>query len=135
MHARKRHQFNRRNCKENKLKIGYFSSDFREHAVGHLIVDLLESHDKSRFEIHAFSLSNKNEGEIRQRILSGVDYFYDVCDLSDNDIVKLAQEKSIDIAVDVNGYTQYAKTGVFAYGAAPLQIITLGFLGRWGQNS
>lgn len=127
------------NKNNKKIRLGYFSSDLREHAVGHLIVDLLETHDKDKFEIHAFSLSNKNvdgdiKKEIRTRVVSAVDYFHDVSDLSDYKIANLARENFIDIAIDVNGYTQYAKTAVFASGAAPIQINYLGFPGTMGAD-
>jgi predicted O-linked N-acetylglucosamine transferase (SPINDLY family) len=132
-------EFRNAEKKNEKIRIGYFSSDLREHAGGHLIVDLLETHNKDKFEIHAFSLSNKNvdadlEKEIRGRIVNAVDYFHDVSSLSDHRIVDLARENSIDIALDVNGYTQYAKTAVFASRAAPIQINYLGFPGTMGAE-
>lgn len=135
----KRHEFINTDKKHKRIRLGYFSSDLREHAVGHLIVDLLETHDKDKFEIHAFSLSNKNvdvdaENEIRGRVVRAVEYFHDVSNLPDHKIADLARENSIDIAIDVNGYTQYAKTAVFASGAAPIQINYLGFPGTMGAD-
>ena len=117
--------------RSKKIRIGYFSADFRNHPVSLLTLGLYEAHDRSRFEIYAFSFS-KIKDEITSRIEAGVDHFYDVSLMSDKDVVKLSRNLEIDIAVDLGGHTQYARTGIFAMRAAPIQVSYLGYSGTMG---
>lgn len=117
-----------------RLHIGYFSSDFDEHPVAYLIVRMLEIHDRNRFEISGFSLKPMNNNSISQRICRSFDSFEDVSNLSDEDVVSLARNRGIDIAIDLNGHTQNARTRIFAYRAAPIQINYLGYPGTTGAT-
>ncbi len=110
-----------------KLRVGYFSADFRDHPVSGLSAELYERHDRNQFEIHAFSFGPDTQDEWNLRIKAGVDYFHDVRTISDNEIALLARNLEIDIAVDLGGYTAGARTGVFAMQAAPIQVSYLGY--------
>jgi len=112
-----------------KLRIGYFSADFRNHPVAHLTAELYETHDRTNFEIYAFYFGPETNDEMNLRIIAGVDYFHDVRTLSDKDIVLLARSFEIDIAVDLGGYTAHARTEIFAMQAAPIQVNYLGYPG------
>lgn len=118
----------------DKIRIGYFSSDFRNHAVGALAVELFELHDRSRFELTAFSLGLEERDELRTRIEAAFDRFLPVGDKSDHDIAALARRLEIDIAVDLGGYTRNARPGIFALRAAPVQASYLGYLGTMGGD-
>ena len=120
--------------KNKKIKIGYFSGDFSEHPVGFLIADLLEKHDKSKFELFGFSVTKKIASETRFKITKSFDEFIDVDNYSDRDVALLAREKKIDIAIDLGGYTKSARPGIFAMRAAPIQINYLGYSGTTGTN-
>ena len=120
--------------KHKKIRIGYFSADFRDHPVAHLTAELYEIHDRSRFEIHAFSCGSDTQDEMNLRIKSGVDHFHDVRMMSYEDTAMLARSVELDIAVDLGGYTQLARTGIFAMSAAPIQISYIGYLGTMGVN-
>ena len=120
--------------KNKKINIGYFSSDFRNHPVTHLLIRILELHNKSEFEIYAYSLS-AIEDEYTDRVKNAVSIFRDVNNLSDHEIVKLARDDRIDIAIDLNGYTNYARTSIFLYKVAPIQINYLGYTGTLGSKS
>ncbi len=115
-----------------RLRIGYFSAEIRNHPVARLIARVLELHDRSRFEIHLYSYGPKIEDETRARILRSVDRFQEVAALSDEDIAKLARRDGIDVAIDLTGHTTYARTGLFACRAAPVQISYLGYPGTSG---
>ena len=112
-----------------KIRVGYFSPDFRNHAVSYLIAELFEIHDRDKFEIYAFSFGSNTKDEMNIRIKKGVDHFYDVCAMSDKDVALLSRSVEIDIAVDLGGFTQNSRTGIFSAGAAPIQVNYLGYPG------
>ncbi len=117
-----------------KIRIGYFSFDFRMHAVSILIAELFELHDKNKFEIIAFSFGDDDKSHLRSRISNAVNRFIDVRGMTDLDIAKLSRELSIDIAIDLGGHTAGARTNIFAYRAAPIQVSYLGYLGTMGAE-
>tara|TARA_Y100001968_G_C19446352_1_gene765592 strand:+ start:1594 stop:3633 length:2040 start_codon:yes stop_codon:yes gene_type:complete len=123
------------NCdKKNKINIGYFSSDFKDHPITHLLIRTLELHDKSKFQIYAYSLS-KVEDHYTKRVKDAVSVFRDLSNLSDLDIVKIARNDQIDIAIDLNGYTKNNRISIFLYRVSPVQINYLGYTGSLGSNS
>jgi len=121
--------------KNKKIKIGYFSGDFRDHPVAYLVTELFEKHDKSKFEVFAFSFyEGIKKSKTRIRVEKPFDEFIDVANLSDKNIALLAREKKIDIAIDLGGYTKSGRPGIFAMRAAPIQINYLGYSGTTGTN-
>jgi len=122
-----------RHPKNKKIRIGYFSADFKDHPVAFLIAELFEVHDTSRFEIYAFSLVRAAD-EMTGRLHQVFDYFIDVDDRSDLEIAQLARDLNIDIAVDLTGFTQGSRTGIFSYRAAPIQVNYLGYPGTMGAG-
>jgi protein O-GlcNAc transferase len=118
--------------REDRVRLAYFSADFRPHAVMHLIAELFERHDRSRFEVIGFSTGRPVEDEWRQRAVSSFDRFYDVHDMRDEAAAELARSLRLDIAVDLNGFTQDGRLGVFAEGCAPIQVSYLGYPGTTG---
>ena len=120
--------------KHKKIRIGYFSADFRNHPVSHLTAELYEVHDRERFEIHAFSFGPDTQDEMNLRIKTGVDHFHDVRTMSYKDTAMLARSVELDIAVDLGGYTANCRTGIFAMSAAPIQIGYIGYLGTMAAN-
>jgi predicted O-linked N-acetylglucosamine transferase (SPINDLY family) len=115
-----------------KIRVGYFSGDFREHPVSSLTANLYETHNRDQFEIYAFSFGSDTNDKMNLRIKSGVDHFHDVQSKSHKDIVLLARSLEIDIAVDLGGLTASAKTEIFAMSVAPIQLSYIGFLGTMG---
>jgi predicted O-linked N-acetylglucosamine transferase (SPINDLY family) len=117
-----------------KIRVGYFSPDFRNHPVSILTAELYERHDRARFEVHAFSFGKDSDDEWALRIKAGVDHFHDVCAMSDEDVAMLSRSVELDIAVDLTGLTQGCRPGIFAMSAAPIQLGYLGFLGTMGAD-
>ena len=122
-----------------RIKVGYFSPDFREHAVSFLTAEWFELHDPVGFETFAFSLSpprldSSGAGldPMRARLQQAFDHFLEVDHLSDLDIARQARALGLDVAVDLCGFTGQHRMGVFAARAAPLQISYLGYLGTSG---
>ena len=115
-----------------KRNIGYFSADFRDHPVGHLISKMLESHDKTKFNIYGFYLGNKHKEDDRfyKRIKKTFTKFYDVSKMSDEEIISLSINLKIHIAVDLMVYTgSQSRFGIFLNKCAPIQINFLGYPG------
>lgn len=117
-----------------KIKIGYFSCDFYNHATAYLMADFFESHDHSLFETIAFSYGPPTQDVMRQRLQSSFDQFIEVAHLDDRQIANLSKELGIDIAVDLKGFTQGSRLGIFAQRAAPIQVSYLGYPGTLGAE-
>ena len=116
-----------------RIRIGYFSADFHLHPVMCLMAEMYEQHDRSKFEIHAFSFGPDIKDEMHARLVKGVEVFHDVRSKGDSEVAALARSLGIDVAVDLNGYTTHARTGIFSYRAAPVQIHYLGYPGSMGS--
>jgi len=115
-----------------KLRIGYFSADFRNHPVSLLSAELFETHDRSKFEVSAFAFGPETNDPMRSRLERTFDNFVDVRKKSDAEVALLARELKIDIAVDLGGFTEHSRTKIFALRAAPIQLSYLGYLGTMG---
>ena len=120
--------------KGDRIRVGYFSADFHNHATMYLMAGLFERHDRSRFEIHAFSYGAQAQDAMRGRLEGAVNAFHDVGHLSDAAIAALARAQGIDIAVDLKGHTEDTRAGLFAHRAAPVQVGYLGFPGTTGAE-
>ena len=118
--------------RHGRLRIGYFSADFRDHPVAYLVAPLAEHHDRSKVETFAFSFGPDTGDATRKRLERAFDHFEDVRARSDADIVALARKHEIDIAIDLMGHTTHARLGIFARRAAPIQAQYLGFPGTMG---
>jgi predicted O-linked N-acetylglucosamine transferase (SPINDLY family) len=117
-----------------RIRLGYFSTDFHNHAVAHVIAELFELHDRTKFELIAFSFGPPVRDAKRIRLEKSFDRFIEAGALSDKDVAGLARSLEIDIAIDLNGFTQGSRTGVFAMGAAPVQVSYLGYPGTMGAE-
>lgn len=115
-----------------KIRVGYFSADFRDHPVSHLTAGMLENHDRSRFHIVGYSFGpiDATTDGIKARF----DEWFDVGSMSDLAVARLARDMGIDIAVDLGGHTALARTGIFAARAAPVQVSYIGYLGTMGAD-
>ena len=119
----------------NKIKIGYYSSDFKEHAVSYLLAGVLEKHNKKEFEIFGFSLAPSKNDKMKERIIKCFDKFIDVSSKSDQEISELSKKFKIDIAIDLMGFTKSNRFGIFLKRCAPIQINYLGYPGTLGSDS
>jgi len=141
LHAKKKFGFKGelgpigKRSRKGKIRIGYFSADFHNHATMHLMAHLFECHDRRGFEIFGFSFGPNSDDAMRVRAQNRFDTFFDVSSLSDTGISSLAREHQIDIAVDLKGYTQDSRPAIFAHRAAPIQINYLGFPGTMGASA
>lgn len=119
----------------NKIKLGYFSADFKTHAVAALIANLIEVHDRNTFEVIGFSYGETNpDDQMRKRLSEAFDQFIDIRGQSDAEVALLARKIGIDIAIDLGGHTADARTGIFAFRAASTQVNYLGYPGTLGAD-
>jgi predicted O-linked N-acetylglucosamine transferase (SPINDLY family) len=132
--ARKTLSFNFPHRAGRRLKIGYLSADFREHAVAHLVAELIELHDRGRFEVVGYSLGPDDGSAMRARLRRAFDDFVDLRDMPHADAAARIHAGQVDILVDLQGYTQLARTEIVALRPAPLQVSYLGFTGSMGAD-
>lgn len=112
-----------------RIRLGYVSADFRDHAVSRCIAGLLETHDRDKFDITAVSLSPDDGSAMRQRVSIAVDRFVDIHDADPRDQIERVRALDLDIAVDLMGHTRLANMGLFANRIAPVQVTYLGYPG------
>jgi len=118
----------------DKIRIAYLSSDFHEHATAYLMVDLIERHDRSRFEVHGVSFGPPDQSEMHKRMRGAFDQFHDVHSWSDSEVVDLGRRLEVDIAIDLKGYTSGERPGIFTQRAAPIQVNYLGYPGTMADE-
>lgn len=112
---------------DGKIRVGYYSADFHNHATAYLMAELLEEHDANRFELYGFSFGLDEHDDMRKRISSAFQQFFDVRDKTDREVAQLSREFGVDIAVDLKGYTGDSRAGVFVERCAPIQVNYLGY--------
>jgi predicted O-linked N-acetylglucosamine transferase (SPINDLY family) len=115
-----------------RLRIGYVSSDFYDHATAYLIAELIERHDRDRFEIHGYSYGPDSGGAMRARLVAAFDRFTDIDALAHRDAAARIRADDIDILVDLKGHTHRARPKILAFRPAPVQVNYLGFPGTMG---
>ncbi len=116
----------------DRIRLGYYSADFHQHATSHLMAQLFEVHDRERFELIAFSFGPQHRDSMRERLESAFDRFLDVSALGDREVAQMSRDIGIDIAVDLKGYTRDQRPDIFAWHAAPVQVNYLGYPGTLG---
>lgn len=117
-----------------KLRIGYLSSDFHQHATALLMVEMLEAHDRSRFELHAYSYGADDGRGMRQRVQASFERFNDITALGELEAARAIHADGIHILVDLKGYTAGTRTTLLTYRSAPLQVNFLGYPGTLGGS-
>ena len=100
----------------------------------YLMANMFELHDKSKFEIYAFSFGPDDNSKIRKRVIKSFDKFIDVKEKTTQEIVKISREANIDIAIDLKGFTKDNRFELFIERCAPIQISYLGFPGTTGSG-
>lgn len=113
----------------SKLRIGYVSGDLCTHAVGLLLPNFLECHDKTKVELFAYDYSPEDGSPTRQRLKKCFDVFTDIRQMRDSDVSKLVRNHEIDVLIDMHGLSSGARPEIFIDRPAPIQCTWLGFIG------
>jgi protein O-GlcNAc transferase len=120
--------------RNRKIKVAYVSCGFHKHPTAYLMAELIEIHDRSRFEVLGISLGPDDQSEIRARLVRGFEQFHDVRMKSDREVATFLNEMQVDIAVDCSGYIVNARPGIFAARPTPIQINYLAHPGTLGTG-
>lgn len=124
----------KKNITKSKLKIGYISGSFRNHAITHLTYNLFATHDRKNFEIFAFALVQRENCDYYQHMVATADHFIGLTPYSDVEAAQKIYDNQIDILVDLDGYTGGSRTPIIAMRPAPIQVSYLGFTSTSGAN-
>ncbi|MBR0672499.1 O-linked N-acetylglucosamine transferase, SPINDLY family protein [Neoroseomonas soli] len=116
-----------------RLRIGYLSSDLREHAIGSLMAEMFGLHDRSALEVFAYYCGVPQEDATKARIRESVEHWRVITDLDDAAAEAMIFADGIDILVDVNGHTRSARTRLLARRPAPIIVNWLGYPGSMGS--
>ncbi|APG47153.1 UDP-N-acetylglucosamine-peptide N-acetylglucosaminyltransferase [Phaeobacter porticola] len=126
-------KFDRSPVAGRKIRIGYFSCDFFNHATMFLMARHFELHDRDKFEIYIYDYSAQPDNVMRQRVLTSADCYRQIENMKDEDVAELARADGLDIAIDLKGYTKHARPAIFGFRAAPVQISYLGYPSTTGM--
>ncbi|UWQ43037.1 tetratricopeptide repeat protein [Leisingera aquaemixtae] len=126
--------FERPRADGRKIRLGYFSNDFFDHATMYLIGRQLELHDRDRFEIYIYDYGEVNDQEGRLRAENAADVYKQVSGLENDEIAAVAREDGLDIAVDLKGYTKDNRVNIFNNRLAPVHVAYLGYPGTTGVD-
>jgi len=126
--------FENRRIHKQKIRIGYLSSDFHNHATAHLILGLFRHHNKEEFEIFSYSYGREDSSFYREQICKGSEQFRDIRFADHGKAAKQIYEDQIDILVDLKGHTKDNRLEICALRPAPVQVTWLGFPGSIGAD-
>jgi protein O-GlcNAc transferase len=118
--------------RSGRLRVGYLSADFHAHATAYLIAELIERHDRSRFEIYGYSYGPVSGDPMRARLVAAFDRFADIEALPHREAAARIRGDDVDILVDLKGHTHRARPKILAFRPAPVQVNYLGFPGTMG---
>ncbi|OGT03402.1 MAG: hypothetical protein A2Z65_07845 [Gallionellales bacterium RIFCSPLOWO2_02_58_13] len=114
-----------------RLKVGYVSGDYRQHAVSYFVEQLFAHHDQTRIELFAYSTQGKRDA-VTERLQALAEHWITLAGVTDAAICKRIEADGIDVLIDLSGHTAHNRLGVFARRAAPVQAHYLGFMNSTG---
>ena len=117
-----------------RIRLGYLSGDFHQHATAQLMAELFERHDRERFEVFAYSYGPHDQSPMRARLESAFDRFVDIHAMSDREAAGLIHADEVGILIDLKGYTHHARPAIAAYRPAPVQVGYLGYPATMGAD-
>ena len=120
---------------DERIRVGYFSSDLHEHATAYLIAQLIETHDRAAFDIYLFSYGKATEDPMQIRLRQAADHWVDIASASDKQVRELVGDCGVEIAVDLKGYTYLSRPSLFAQRLAPVHVSYLGYPGSLGSSA
>jgi protein O-GlcNAc transferase len=117
-----------------RIRLGYLSGDFHQHATAQLIAELFERHDRGRFEVFGYSYGPDDHSPMRARLASAFDRLIDIRTLPHREAASRVHADGIDILIDLKGYTHQARPAISAWRPAPVQVSYLGFPATMGAD-
>lgn len=116
-----------------RLRIAYMSADFRDHAVGSAIAEVIEQHDGNRVELFGYAINESDGSAVRRRLEQAFEHFVDVATMSVHATAHRIRGDGIDILVDLTGWTANGRIEALAIRCAPIQVNWLGYAGTLGH--
>jgi len=110
-----------------RIRVGYLSADFYQHATAVLMTELLERRDSTRFETFLYSHSRDDDSEICRRVRAACEHFVDIRDTGNCAAAQRIRADGIDILIDLKGHTRDSRMDLMAYRPAPVQASYLGY--------
>ena len=129
--AARSRMFQRSPLAGRRLRVGYVSGDYRQHAVSYYVEQLFAHHDRERIEVYAYSTHSERDA-ITARLQASVDHWVPAIGVSDASVRDRIEADGIDVLIDLSGHTAHNRLGVFARRAAPVQAHYLGFMASTG---
>lgn len=120
--------------RDGKIRLAYFSPDFKMHPVSFLMKDIFRFHNRDQFEIYGFYINNKGCDNLTEKIRDLFDFFIDITELSDQESIDLIRSFGIDIAFDLTGHTKNARTNIFLNRIANIQVNFIGYPNTMGND-
>lgn len=125
-----------RRTRGDKLRVGYLSPDFRAHATGHLMAEIIARHNADQFEIYAYSLADSVRVDAVTTRLEELSHkFVPIANLNEQQAARVIAEDDLDILVDLGGQATSCKPAILAYRPARIQITHLGYRGAMGLDA
>jgi protein O-GlcNAc transferase len=118
--------------RSDKITVGYLSADYRTHPVAQLIIQVLERHDRTTFNVFGYSYGPEDSTPMRERMEKAVDRFVELRNSSFLEAAQRIAADQVDILVDLTGYTQFARSEILALRPAAIQVNYLGFTSTMG---
>ena len=123
----------KKDYQNKKIRIGFLSSDFKSHSVSFFIEDLILKMSKKDFELNALSNLDENEhDDMTLRLKSSFDNWFEIKNLSDQELIKFSRSLKLDIIIDLSGYTYNNRVNILRSRCAPVQISWLGYCNTMG---
>ncbi|WP_045836081.1 tetratricopeptide repeat protein [Hyphomicrobium sp. 99] len=117
-----------------RIRLGFLSCDFFEHATAMLFAEVLEKLDHGRFEIFGYCFSPDDGSSMRQRMLKAFEHVRKIGEMTSRDVAAAINADAIDVLVDLKGYTKDARPEILSYRPAPIQVNYLGYPGTMGAD-
>lgn len=117
----------------DRLRIGYVCSDFREHALGYLLAEVLGLHDRKKVEVFAYYCGPAAKDPLHLNFKATSDHWIEISGMDDVSAANRIAQDGIQILVDLNGYTREGRTKLFALRPAPVIVNWLGYPGTMGS--
>ncbi|NDE01124.1 MAG: glycosyltransferase [Gammaproteobacteria bacterium] len=117
-----------------RIRVGYLSADFSQHATAQLMAEFLERRDTTRFETFLYSHSIADGSALQQRVRAACEHFVDVSELSNIAAAERMRRDELDIVIDLKGHTRDSRFELLAYRPAPVQAAWLGYPASTGAN-
>ena len=118
----------------DRIRVGFLSSDFFQHATASLIAELIERFDRTGFELFAYCLSPDDGSAMRRRLIGAFDRFTVVMGMPNAEAASRITAEGVDILIDLKGYTRNAPSAIMAHRAAPIQVNYLGYPSTMGAD-